>query len=454
MDEVNLVMNIYDHPFQDLFGTLDNHQYPPPGFLIIIKVFSALFGFSEYALRLYPFLCGIVALWLFYKVLKEYVSLPVLLYPLSILALGFIYIRYSAVVKQYSMDMVVVQSLILLAIKWDVADLSQRRFSAWWIVVGMLAIWSSMPSVFVLAAIWTYYFLTIYKSREYKKIFYLALIGAAWLLNFWVYYETMLLQQIESGYLQFTTRRFRLNVTTLNPEHWKHNWLLIKDLLVELGGDKTLSIIFHIAMAFLGGIYLFRNSARKAILLAMPVALCFLAVCLGKYTMMVRVWLFTFPLMLALIGVGIQVLAQQRGRLVKIVAFTCCLICTVNVTDFKTLAVRTESEEITRNMDYALKWNITSENLYVQWSARYAFRYYTTAHPRRDQWNAIKDATVFTGFVNFDSLSATFKGRTAVLFGGEEWDLFVSQLDEINKNAKELARNNVPVGWIFIYDKK
>ena len=61
-DEANLALNIIERPLGHLLGPLDYRQVAPPGWLILEKAAVTLFGEGERALRLIPFLGGLLAL--------------------------------------------------------------------------------------------------------------------------------------------------------------------------------------------------------------------------------------------------------------------------------------------------------------------------------------------------------------------------------------------------------
>ena len=65
LDEAMLAINIRNRGFGGFFRPLDYDQGAPIGFLFIEKTFSLVFGTNELSLRLFPFLLGVISLWLF-----------------------------------------------------------------------------------------------------------------------------------------------------------------------------------------------------------------------------------------------------------------------------------------------------------------------------------------------------------------------------------------------------
>ncbi|MFI5196411.1 MAG: hypothetical protein ACHQD8_04915, partial [Chitinophagales bacterium] len=101
IDEANIARNLYERGFAQLALPLSYEQYAPPVFLWIEKLLVLLFGYSEYALRLYPLLAGIASLFLFTLVIREIASLRSAWFPLFLMVVSYTFIRYSSEVKQY-----------------------------------------------------------------------------------------------------------------------------------------------------------------------------------------------------------------------------------------------------------------------------------------------------------------------------------------------------------------
>ena len=202
LDELNVALNIHERTYGGLFTLLDYQQYAPPFFLSAVKLSTNIFGYSEFAFRLFPLICGLMSLWVFWQVLKEYVGdNAITWYSLAIVAVGFIYIRYSSELKQYSSDVLITLLLVLSAVRMDILKTTSVGFLLFWTALGVAAIWCSMPAVFVLAGVWAYYLYAVLRQRDYKKIFPLLLIAAAWFGAFGLYYIMLLKYQVRDPYL-------------------------------------------------------------------------------------------------------------------------------------------------------------------------------------------------------------------------------------------------------------
>src|ERR1700722_20601703 len=144
LDEAMLSLNIVHRSFAQLWQPLDHKQGAPVGFLGIEKWAVTMFGTSEYALRLFPLLAGIVSIVLFYLLARRVVRSMAVPLALALFALSPTLIYYASEVKQYSSDVAVALLLVYLAVTKRILLLG---------ICGAVAIWFSHPAVFVLGGI-------------------------------------------------------------------------------------------------------------------------------------------------------------------------------------------------------------------------------------------------------------------------------------------------------------
>ena len=148
----DFALNIVDRSFVQLLKPLDYGQGAPVGFLMLERTAFHLFGPGEYALRLFPFLSGMISLLLFYRLAKQ--SLPSRAVPiaLGLFATAAPLIYYSSEVKQYSGDVAIALLLWSAAIYYASCKLTLGRVAVFG-VLGAVSIWFSHPATFVLAGI-------------------------------------------------------------------------------------------------------------------------------------------------------------------------------------------------------------------------------------------------------------------------------------------------------------
>src|SRR5450432_733104 len=116
-DELSIARNITERSFAQLLGQpLAFTQTAPLGFLAALDIASHVFGSSDMSLRLFPFLCGIASLFLFRRVAKRTLEGTAVPIAVGLFAISAPLIRYSAELKQYGGDVVVIIVLTLVAL--------------------------------------------------------------------------------------------------------------------------------------------------------------------------------------------------------------------------------------------------------------------------------------------------------------------------------------------------
>src|SRR3989339_1408501 len=107
LDECFLALNITNRSFPELLKPLDYTQVAPVGFLMITKLMVQTFGNNEYIFRMFPFVCGIISIFLFFRVAKYFLTKEAVIIALGLFALSGHLIQYSGEFKQYSSDVAI-----------------------------------------------------------------------------------------------------------------------------------------------------------------------------------------------------------------------------------------------------------------------------------------------------------------------------------------------------------
>ena len=314
LDSLNLARNIAEGTFSDFFKPLKYQQSAPFLFLTISKIFTLVFGISEYSLRLFPLICGLLCLFFYGGVLKRLVH-PKYVIP-GILWLGThaMFIRYATEFKQYITDAFVCTFLIWAVLK--IKKLEGRNTMVLGIA-GTLAIWMSMPSVFVLFSIIIYYFYTQYNAN--KTLRPILLIAAWFVLNFILEYFLILRPAITSEHMQNFHQHYFIQGRFWKLESLQHDFgLLISTVRLAVGKSGIAIAVAIILMSL--SIYNFVKKEKSiGIILTLPLLVVFITSLLGKYSLIERLMLFTLPIQFLLIINGLQIaiknLSIMRGVL-------------------------------------------------------------------------------------------------------------------------------------------
>ncbi len=384
IDEANVARNLYEKSFLDLTEILDYQQFAPPLFLWASKLSSILFGFNEFSLRFFPLLCAIASVMLFIHVCRFFfVEKPIVIYPLLLLSSAFILLHFNTELKQYSSDFLVTLILLYAAIKTNYKQL-KRSFVFFWIIVGSLTIWLSMPSVFILCSISIYWFVQNLSTKKYKDLFFISIAPFLWLIEFALYYFFILKNQISSDYLQSYHSDAFLSLSNM-----QHNFSLALSIVKELSGNFFLSVVVNCFLLFLGTTNALYTLRWKSILLLLPFILLFIASLLHLYAIVPRLVLFIQPITLLLIGVGLSLVVKNSNVVFRslVVFFLGYSIYLQH--NFKYFYTKMAFQEIRELMKVEEDSKI-SRPLFVFHGAKPAFIFYTQMHDNKELFKNIE----------------------------------------------------------------
>jgi hypothetical protein len=318
LDEAMLALNLVQRDLFELFLPLDYDQGAPLGFLVVQKVIILLLGENELRLRLFPLAVGCLVLVFAYLLAKIVFSTAGMLFFLAIMALSPGLIYYSAEVKQYSSDVLIIVFLLWLwserlSIEKKQTSFqdffSSRKVSFWLLIVGAFAIWFSHPAVFALAAIGVIWFLdTMFSAtRRGDALKFMVLVGVTWLISFlllyWVSLRALARNEFLSNYWQENFVQFNLGWFQQSVNN------LFSDV-AELGPHLWLFLI----ISFLGVIYLWKSQKQFLGTILLIFAFTLLASALNKYPFYGRLMLFSVPLLFLLLAAGVDAIFSISRR--------------------------------------------------------------------------------------------------------------------------------------------
>ncbi|MBN8669095.1 MAG: glycosyltransferase family 39 protein [Chitinophagales bacterium] len=416
IDEANVARNIYERGFTQLWSPLTYEQYAPPLWLWLVKASTLLINMGEQALRLSSMLSGIASLLLLYLILKQLNMLRSAWYALILFASGYIYVRYSTELKQYMTDVAVALTLILAALRMNITDTKPAKFSLLWVVAGSITVWLSMPSVFILAGVGSYYLLSYHQESKLKQAWPIIIAGTVWVIQFALYYLLILKDQANSSYLQNFHKDYFLSARPTTLKEIDHNLSLLGQILGESSGFTFLAKSMHAVFITWSCWVLLRNNRKLFALIVLPLILVLIAAAANQFTLISRVVLFMMPVMLILITMGLDKLLQVKHLYIKALVFTACTICVVNLQVFRFFVTPMEAEQLTDAMELCNKHSITSNALYIHCGAVPPFIYYTTIHPEKQRWKNMADAHQLKWDADYRKLAETSTKPCAFIF--------------------------------------
>ncbi|MBL7717972.1 MAG: hypothetical protein JNL72_03980 [Flavipsychrobacter sp.] len=450
IDESNIARNLYEKDFSQLAGRLSYEQYAPVLFMWIEKCFALLWGFSESALTAYPLVTGIAALGVFFLVLKEFVSVKAAWYPLAFFAFAHFFVRYSTELKQYMPDALITLSLILLALRTDILGKNRSRFILIWLVAGSLAVWSSMPSVFILTGVGAYYLWVCVQSGKWQRILLFVLPASVALAQFLGYYMAVLRSDAHSDYLQNFHADYFLVATPGNFKEWKHNWYLCSELVKLSVGYTLRSLVFNFPLLAWGALHLLRKMTAKGMLVLVPLFLTMFAAAINEFSLIPRVALFTMPLFLVLIGVGLERLLSVN-KWVSAAGLLVGGVCVATFTGFSMLWKPFVNEQITWALQLMKDNNVPKEQLHLSNGSYPAYYYYTIIHPDNQRWESLKGAVKEPWDADWRAISVAAQGKFGVVLTTIPETEGSKIRGELKEAAREVAAIHNPEAKCYAY---
>ena len=315
LDEVLLALNVVERDLAGLAGALAHNQVAPVGFLFVERMMVVLFGASEYALRAFPLVVGIAALFVFWRLAAALLRPLGATMAVAALALSERLIYYATEVKQYGVDAGV--TVVLWALFLALEPRLRRNDAVAWAAAaatGALAIWLSHPAVFVLGAIGFRWLWHTVQPFTWRSVLVRAPVGLAWAGSFALSY-VVALRPIRGG--------------TKMYEVWR-------EAAVPIAPVSTEDVRWYVHFVWMHGAVSFGPEMAKVVALACLVglgvlwwrhrdqfwwasgagALAVLASALGQYPLTTRLWLFLAPITILLVAAAIDELwLRSRGRL-------------------------------------------------------------------------------------------------------------------------------------------
>ena len=377
LDEMMLTHNIIDRSFHGLLQPLDLNQGAPIGFLFLEKLAVLTFGPNAYALRLFPFLSGVIALILFYKVCLSYIKKDVI--PVCLLLFSFCIplIRYSSEVKQYSTDVLIALILYLAADPFFSKEKGNLKYIIFGII-GALSVWFSHSSVFVLAGIGTVLFIMYLYSGDWRAAIKLAGVYLFWIISFALIYYVSLRYLTSNKVLTGYWKHYFAQIlpTSISAIRGDFDYFYFNVFSYIFGNKIYLIAGFLFFMGF-GAIFIEKNVKLAAAI--SPVVFALIASALGKYPFSGRLILFLAPALILITSVGaISLISKYSGNMaVLILALFLTFFLFPFYNAYKTIAKPIKIEEIKPVMQYISKNSKKDDIIYVYYGAKIAFGFYS-----------------------------------------------------------------------------
>ena len=467
-DEVNLALNIINRSYSELLNMLDYKQAAPPGFLWLEKLVTQLLGNNEYALRLFPFISGIVSLFAFYLLVQRFSSTVAAPIAIALFATSRYTIYYTTELKQYSSDVMIALLLSLLLIPLGRKILNYKE-SLKLSLIGVICICISHPAVFVLAGIESYYFLSSGRRKWKSILINRFIIYVTWLVSFILLYFLTIAKTLGNEYL----------VSSWNARYpdsfFDITWLFDafgRFFYRPLGFSSIIDGVAIVAFIF-GCIAYYRRNREAFWILLSPLIVTIIASYLQKYPFRERLVLFLVPFAFLIIAEGIAFLmtAYFQSRSNKSIVdfkYTNILGIVILFTLLMPFAIRSVQliinpelkHEIRSIVAYVASQQQKNDFLYVYPTARQQFLYYGPKYGYEEGDYIIgihpieKDEIPKKEWKKWNNEIKPLDGTKRIWLIGvvdnqQEERVFVSYLDKLGKQIDSFQQ---PGAFVYLYD--
>lgn len=461
LDEAMLALNIVNRDFGELFKPLDYDQGAPIGFTLVEKTFSLVFGRNELSLRLFPFLVGLVSLWMFYLLLKQSTRGVGLWVGLALFAFNPRLIYYSSEVKQYIVDVAVTIGLLLLAAPLFNTQPRKRDF-LWVTAAGLIALWFSHPALFVLAGIGLALVIIHLRRSDYSSLRFIIGMGIVWTLNIGFLY-LLILKDLQ----QNTLMREYWQGTFVPFPPWSDAGWYIKSLRENIAEQFEIwyAVPLVLALMLIGWAAFLYYKQEVAIVFACILLVTLTASTLQLYPVFERLILFLIPIGLVLTGKAVEVLYQQMQRYGTLSVLSVLLIGGYLIYGPFTTSLRyfiepKYFEHIRPTMSFLQESWKDGDAMFISYGAVPAFEFYapmyelTSVSYLSSQWEDYKNPDAI-----LERLSS-LKGhhRVWVLMSHiyekgdfNEKDFLIAYLDQLGDKKREFREPGTSV-YLYLYD--
>ena len=470
VDEAAVARNVVDRPVLGLLAPLDYGQVAPWGFLFVEKLSVTIFGNNEYALRLFPLLCGLASLPLMYVVAKQMQSGLGTIIAVGMFALGIPFVFFSSQVKPYSCDVAAALVVVILALDtW----LSGRRGAA--VASGLLGAalpWFSNASVFMLAGVGAALVLEAVldddKPRRRRTLLTVTLWSAGALLA--VIASRSSMTGADRAFMQQYWAAGFAPVPPHNIEDVLWPWRrIVAAFAVFSNAPPALDGGMHyrnpipLALLSVVGLWaLWRKGWELAAFVALPIGAALAAAESHLYPFSGRVAVWIVPLLLLACAAG----AEEVERVIRRLAGPVSLLVPAFVVALAVQAIvrnapPDKQEDMKSVLSYVSSRRTSSDSTYVYYGAGQAFIYYASRYAFHSDEYTVGSCARHEPHRYLAELDR-FRGqrRLWTVFShstqnGKEIRFMTAYLTAIGREIEKVPNTNAPLGagsYAFLYD--
>ena len=374
LDEAMLAVSINTRDFIELLhAPLAWNQSAPVIYILIVKLFTVLFGNSEFVLRLFSIICYVALLFVFYILSKNALKIRLPLMATAVVANMAMLLEYSNMFKPYILDCLSVMLVLLVFYLYKEKKLNVA-FSC--VIIAVL-IWASNPVAFFAGGVAAYEFLWGIISKNKRVILSGLAIGISALISFGIMYFVWLKPTVDATNLSdfWVDSKFPL-ITGIDK--------LIKAYDLSRFALSGLGTAW-IALVILSLVALVINIVKKknnpyVWVIAIAVVITLFASMVGFFPMSDRLFLFMDPVcylmsLFAMKWIIDEVVKEKYITVILAVIFIVLIYLGHGFARYYTGEAYREGEEVNSTIEY-LENNLKEDDqLYVYYAAIPIYQY-------------------------------------------------------------------------------
>ena len=381
LDEAMLALNIVDRSFAGLTQPLAYSQGAPLGFLFIQKLAVTLLGNHDYILRLFPFIAGVVSLFLYYHLANETTKGVGRILATYLFSVSYWLVYYASECKQYSSDVMVCLLLLLCGQRCLMAEATTKDLFIL-MLAGSITLWLSHPALFVCCGVGLGLVIDGFLQRETGKLKRVLIVLSVWSVNILVLYEVSFRRLSANNVLVSYWNEFFMPMPPWQNLAWfsaVFTRVLVKPAGIAVPWLGALLIAAGLAL------YLVKHQ-RWGVILITTLIMTLLASGLKKYPFGDRLLLFALPIFFLCIGEAVEQLRTLFNGRRAMDTFVLSLAVAVSVAYWPTVQAIANvrqpgnDEDIKSVLEYVAHRKTSRDVLYVYYSAIPAFTYYAPGY--------------------------------------------------------------------------
>lgn len=336
LDEAGLAITIIKLNYLELLKPLPYYGLVEPViFVLVVKFFTKLWGYSEFIFRLFPLITGLGTLALSYPLGKNFLKTKAIPVFICLFAFSRFGIYYSREARQYSLELFVSVLLVLFSIYVFKSKFNIKKI-IFLGIIGIFSIWCSYTSIFVLAGLGLALILEFIIDRKkynYKSLISLLIIGFIWIINFFLDYF-LIIKAERAGYSSVYWVNY---FAPFPPNNLMELWWYPKNFFYVLNNPLGLTfylnnprnipyflIVFQyiivISLIIFGTYSLWKDRKRFFLfIIYFPLIVLFIFTILKIYPIWGRLVLFILPMFYLLIAEGAIKLLEVFSKKIKYV---------------------------------------------------------------------------------------------------------------------------------------